>query len=93
MTVIDVNERPTSVSVLQTDGQLNFTVNFPKIREHTLAGTAIGTVEVVDVDKGEMMTITLDDDDGGNFRIATRNDVRCASATLQVIISIILLSD
>ncbi|XP_062500738.1 protocadherin beta-14-like [Corticium candelabrum] len=83
VTVIDVNERPTSVSVLPTDGQLNFTVNFPKIREHTLAGTAIGTVEVVDVDKGEMMTITLDDDDGGNFRIATGNDVRCASATLQ----------
>ena len=86
VTVIDVNEQPSSVSVQSDGGQLNFTTDFPQVNEDARPGTAVGTVEVLDVDtyNGEGMVIALDDSDGGRFRMATGAGVTCGSTTLPV---------
>jgi hypothetical protein len=84
VTVTDVNEPPSSVSILSTGGQLKFTTDFPRINENALPGTVVGTVEVFDVDtyNGEGIAITFDDSADGRFRLATGAGVTCNSTTL-----------
>lgn len=81
VTVVDVNEQPSSISIVPTGGQLTFTADFPRVNEDAAPGTAVGTVEVLDVDNGEVMTITLDDSDSGRFRLATGRGIVCGHTT------------
>ena len=70
--VLDVNEAPSRTNITSQGGQLSFPNGHAQIRENSAFGTKIGTLEAFDYDARQNLTFNLDDDAGGNFKLASR---------------------
>ena len=78
--MIDVNEPPVSIKILDTCSAESYPDNFPKVKEHSLPGTCVATVETLDRDADQKLKITFDDNGDGFFTLSSPNCTAVSAA-------------
>ena len=76
----DVNESPTMIELVSTNGQLKFPKNAARVNENSPAGTIVGTLTAYDQDAVESLTFSLDNDADGAF--AVESSTSCSNASV-----------
>ena len=79
--MVNENEPPVSVTFLDSNGQMSFSVNSPVVKENSAIGTAVGTIEARDPDEEETITFSLIDNANGSFKISTLSQGSCNSVS------------
>ena len=87
LAVVDKNERPFNLTFTDLNGQQSFSIGKPVVNENTHMSATVGTVIVYDVDKGDKVSIKLDDDAGGLFQLTGQTN--CAQTTSSVRASVL----
>ncbi|XP_065840080.1 protocadherin Fat 4-like isoform X2 [Oscarella lobularis] len=77
--VLDANEQPAFINLTDTNGQLSFVRDKPRIDENTFSGTVVGTVVSSDPDTGDTLEFHLNDDAEGRFSLG---NVTCRTKRL-----------
>ena len=75
--VIDVNEAPINISIVEESGYLRYPDNSPRVEENAPVGTAFGTIKVFDYDANETLSFQLDDDSNGMFALGNSGQATC----------------
>ncbi|XP_062505201.1 protocadherin Fat 4-like isoform X3 [Corticium candelabrum] len=78
--VLNVNEAPVSIDFTSVGGQLSFSDNKPRVKENSIKGTVVGTLEAHDADATQTLTFKLDDTAGGRFSVDAKK-VTCTTGT------------
>jgi len=79
--VLDTNDAPFSIQITSTNGQVNFPVDRPRVKENSKLNTVIGTVVALDPDINQALIFKLDDDAGGQF--ALDDQPKCVTTSSQ----------
>ena len=75
-----MNEAPVSIDFTSVGGQLSFSDNKPRVKENSIKGTVVGTLEAHDADATQTLTFKLDDTAGGRFSVDAKK-VTCTTGT------------
>ena len=78
--VLNVNEAPVSIDFTSVGGQLSFADNKPRVKENSVKGTVVGTLEAHDPDLTQTLKFKLDDTAGGRFSLDTKK-ATCTTST------------